>query len=125
MQILNLGLDVNPIVKKNFILNLFDGAVFSFGMSFVSVVTILPIYLKQLGASNIAIGILPVVWALGFNLPQIIIANYTGNQPYKKKIIMITSLFQRIPWLLLSLLSMFCINKESSTSIILFFLCFG
>lgn len=125
MQIFNLGLDVNPIVKKNFILNLFDGAVFSFGMSFVSVVTILPIYLKQLGASNIAIGILPVVWALGFNLPQIIIANYTGNQPYKKKIIMITSLFQRIPWLLLSLLSMFCINKESSTSIILFFLCFG
>lgn len=125
MQVFNFGADDNPIVKRNFILNLLDGAVFSFGMSFVSAVTILPVYLKQIGGSNIAIGLIPVVWTLGFNIPQIVIANYTGNQPYKKKIMMITAVFQRLPWLLLAILSVFSFSASSSIGITLFFLSLG
>lgn len=125
MQVFNLGLDDNLVVKKNFFLNLFDGAVFSFGMSFVSVVTILPIYLKQIGGSNISIGLIPVVWTLGFNLPQIIIANYTGNQPYKKNVMMITAIFQRLPWLLLAIVSLFSFSESNYLGILLFFLTFG
>ena len=89
-----------PLVQRNFLINLFDGAIFTFGMSFVSMVTVLPVYVKQIGGSNIEIGLLPIIWALGFNIPQIMIANYTSKQPFKKKIIIFTAILQRLPWLI-------------------------
>ena len=73
-------------VKLNFIANLFDGALFAFGMSFVSLVTVMPVLVKKLGGSNIAIGLIPVVWILGLNFPQVLIANHTDKFPYKKNL---------------------------------------
>lgn len=126
MLFFNSNSEYNSVTQKNFILNLFDGALFLFGMTFVSMVTILPVYLKQIGGSNIAIGLIPVVWALGFNFPQIIIANFTGNQPYKKKIVLVTALFQRLPWLLLAFISL--LNTYSvglNYGVALFFITLG
>jgi len=123
---INIGSGLNPVAQRNFLLNIFDGAIFTFGMSFVSIVTILPVYVKQIGGSNIEIGLLPVIWALGFNLPQIMIANYTSNQPFKKNIILFTALFQRLAWLILAFLSIlinYFVNQ--SLGLVLFFICFA
>ena len=94
-------------VKVNFFANLIDGALFGFGMSFVSLVTVMPVLVKELGGSNVAIGLIPVVWIFGLNFPQVLIANYTGRFPFKKKFVLITALIQRFPWLLLSLACFF------------------
>jgi len=96
-------------VKVNFFANLFDGALFAFGMSFVSLVAVMPVLVKKLGGSNMAIGLIPVVWILGLNFPQVLIANFTGKFPFKKKLVLVTAMIQRFPWLFLSLACLFCV----------------
>lgn len=101
-------------VKRNFILNVFDGAIFAFAMNFVALNTIIPVYVKKIGGTNLAVGLIPVIWAIGFHLPQILTANYVRKRSNKKKIMMVTALAQRLPWLLLTLLSYFVINKVNT-----------
>ncbi|NIW78399.1 MAG: MFS transporter, partial [Calditrichae bacterium] len=94
-----------PFVKRNFLANLFDGAIFSFAMSFVSLGAVLPVFVKRIGGSNLAIGLIPVIWTIGFNVPQIFIANYTNKRLFKKKLQLKMALVQRFPWLLLAVIS--------------------
>ncbi|MEG8989739.1 MFS transporter [Ignavibacteria bacterium 4148-Me] len=111
--------------KHNFILNVLDGAIFAFAMSIVSQNTVLPIFVKSLGGDSIAIALIPVVWTVGFNLPQILIANYTSKFMYKKKLLLITGFFQRIFWLFLGIFAFFSLNIErSEIKVCLFFVIF-
>ena len=112
-------------VKRNFILNVWDGAIFAFAMNFVALNTVIPVYVKKIGGTNLAIGLIPVIWAIGFHFPQIFTANYIRKRTEKKKIMMITALAQRLPWLLLGLLSFFVVDKVSSSySVLIFFIGF-
>ena len=43
----------------------FGGAIFSLAMSFVSLQTVLPVFVKKIGGSNVAVGLIPVLWASG------------------------------------------------------------
>ncbi len=101
-------------VKVNFFANLFDGALYVMGMAFVSLVTVIPVLIKKLGGSNLAIGMIPVIWMFGLNFPQILIANYTGKLPFKKKFVLVTALIQRFPWLLLAFLTYFFVTQVPS-----------
>lgn len=100
----------NTDVKRNFFLNVFDGAVFSFAMSFVSLQTVFPVLIKKISGSDFAIGLVPVIWAAGFNFPQIFIANYVRKIGFKKPLMLKTALGQRLPWLFISLLVFFFIE---------------
>lgn len=102
-----------------------DGALFAFAMSFVSLQTVLPVFVKKMGGSNVAVGLIPVLWTIGFNFPQILIVNYAQRAPLKKKLMLKTALAQRIPWLLLAIASYFLVTEEGSDiSQILFFVLF-
>jgi len=99
-----------------------DGALFSFAMTFVSLTTVLPLFVKKIGGSNIAIGLIPIVWTVGFNFPQISIANYALRFPYKKSLMIRTALVQRIPWLFIAICCFFCVGRLSvKMNLILFF----
>lgn len=112
-------------IKRNYVLNVFDGAFYTFAMSFVSIGTIIPVLVKKIGGSNLAVGLIPVFWTLSFNFPQIFIANYVRINPYKKPLLLKTSLGQRIPWLLLGFICLLLINKvNSEITLIFFFACF-
>ncbi len=89
-------------VRWNFFANLMDGALFSLAMSFVSQQTVLPVFVRKIGGGNISVGLIPVLWLLGFNFPQILIAGYVQRQPWKKPLLLKTAMWQRIPWLLLA-----------------------
>ena len=91
-----------PHVRWNFTLNVLDGAFFSFGLSFASAATVLPVFVQRLGGSDVAVGLIPVVWALGLNLPQLLIANHAQQVRSKKGLLLATALVQRLPWLLLA-----------------------
>ena len=54
------------------------------GYAFVSYLVILPAFLKQLGASPFAIGVLPAVFMLCMTGPQILVARLTRHLPIKK-----------------------------------------
>lgn len=98
-------------VKRNFYLNVFDGAVFSFAMSFVSLQTVIPVLVKKVSGSDFAIGLIPVIWAAGFNFPQIFIANYVRKIEFKKPLMLKTALGQRLPWLFIALLVLFFLEE--------------
>lgn len=109
-------------VKRNFILNVWDGAIFVFAMNFVAVNTVIPIYVKKIGGTNLAVGLIPVIWIIGFHLPQIFTANYVRKQSDKKKVVMVTALIQRIPWLFLALLSFYVIHEvNAELGLVVFF----
>ena len=92
-------------MRRNFTLNVVDGAVFTFGLGFASRSTVLPVFVKHIGGDSISISLIPVLWILGFNLPQITIANYTTSVSPKKPLLLKTGLAQRLPWLLMAVVS--------------------
>ncbi len=109
-------------VKRNFILNVFDGAIFAFAMNFVALNTVIPVYVKKIGGTNLAVGLIPVIWTIGFHLPQIFTANYVRKQQSKKKVVMFTAFIQRLPWMILALLGYFVISEVSAElGLIIFF----
>jgi MFS family permease len=109
-------------VKHNFFLNVFDGSIYSFAMSFVSLQTVLPVFVKKLSGSDIAVGMIPVIWSVGFNFPQIFVSNYVRKLGYKKPWMLKTALIQRIPWLILSLLTYFFIEQFNSNAALIIIL---
>lgn len=86
----------------NFIANVMDGGLFSLAMSLVSQQTILPLFVQRIGGGNVAVGLIPVLWILGFNFPQILAAPYAQRHLRKKPMLLKTAMLQRIPWLLLA-----------------------
>lgn len=108
------ALEAQPsVVRRNFVLNVVDGAVFTFGLGFASRSTVLPVFVKNIGGDSIAISLIPVLWILGFNLPQIVIANYTGRISPKKPLLLKTGLAQRLPWLLMAIVTFTLIDRLS------------
>ena len=91
-----------PDVRWNFALNVLDGALFSFGLGFASVATVLPVFVQRLGGGALAIGLIPVVWAVGMSLPQVLVANRVQQVAHRKGLLLGTALVQRLPWLLLA-----------------------
>jgi len=105
----------NDVRQQNLVANVMDGAMFAFGMSFVSLQTVLPVFVKRIGGSSFAVGLIPVLWTAGFNFPQILVANYVQHFPYKKKLFLKTALVQRVPWFLLALVAFFIIDQVGSS----------
>ena len=116
----------SSIVRRNFAANLGDGAFFAFGMSFVSITTVLPLMIRKLGGGNIAVGLVPVVWTLGFNLPQILMAGKVRRISRKKPLLLKTAFFQRIMWLILGGIVFFLFGRVNpKTSLVFFFIGFA
>ena len=102
-----------------------DGAIFSFGISFASRSTVLPVYVKSIGGDSVAISLIPVLWILGFNLPQIAVANIARQVSPKKPLFLKTALVQRIPWLLLAIATFGMVGRVDATvALLLFFVLF-
>jgi MFS family permease len=120
-----IGYENDKDVRRNFFLNTFDGALFSFGMSFISLSTVMPVFVKKLTGNNFFVGLIPVLWTIGFNFPQILMANYVRRLPYKKPLLLITAFGQRLPFLLLALFTWWFVdNAILWVQIVTFFMLF-
>jgi MFS family permease len=105
----------SKFIRLNFSLNLIDGALFVFALSLVSMITVFPVLIKKVGGSNLAVGLIPVIWIVGFNFPQVFIANHTIRQPFKKSLMLKTAFIQRIPWLTLAIIVYFLLAEVGKT----------
>jgi MFS family permease len=105
----------NATLKHNFTANVMDGGLYAFAMSMISIQTVLPVFVKSVGGSNVAVGLIPVIWMAGLNFPQIFIAGYVNRFAYKKSLMLKTGLIQRLPWLLLAILTYFVIAEVPQT----------
>jgi MFS family permease len=113
-------------LRHNFFVNVMDGGLFAFAMSIVSVQTVLPVFVKSSGGSNIAVGLIPVVWMAGMNFPQIFIAGFVQRFAFKKPLMLKTGLLQRLPWFFLAVLTYYVVaDVPPAIGLILFFTVFG
>jgi MFS family permease len=114
------------IVRQNFAANVMDGALFAMAMSLVSMQTVLPVYVKRIGGSNVHVALIPVLWTFGFNFPQIFIANFVHQYRRRKELFLKTSLIQRLPWFALGAMAYFVIpHVDASLGLLVFFVLFG
>jgi len=111
--------------RVNLIANVLDGSFYAFGMSFVSLQTIIPVFVQTMGGTNVAVGLVPVLWTFGFNFPQILIVRHVQKLPWKKSLFMKTSFIQRVPWLLMSMVCFFLLEHVGTgIRLVLFFFFF-
>jgi MFS family permease len=90
--------------RANFTALTLDGVFFFFGMTFISVDAVLPLFLNRLGASNIAIAALPVAVVVGVNLPSIFAAGHLERLERKLPYVITGGVAQRVPWMVAGLL---------------------
>lgn len=70
--------------RRNFVLNVAEGALFVAGSSLISSQTVFPALIVKLGGGNILIGAFGVISWVGLFLPQIFAARHTQTIPWKK-----------------------------------------
>ena len=69
---------------RNFTVNVLDGTFFMLGMSFSSVVTVMPLFVSQLSSSPLLISLIPAIQNVGWFLPALFTAHYVEKLPRKK-----------------------------------------
>lgn len=91
-------------------------------MSFVSSVTILPTFVRSFTDSDLAVGLISSIWALGFSVPQVLVANRVEGLSRVKPYLLKLGTGERIPWLVLALLIFFAGSAKPSWLLPSFFL---
>ncbi|HHV80545.1 MAG: MFS transporter [Dictyoglomi bacterium] len=105
--------------KRNFIVNSLDMAFFSFGSAFYSISTIFPVLIKNLGGSNIHIGLLPAIANLGWSIPSIIGAKMVAGSSKKLPFILRWTIGERLPYLIIAFLLIFLVPSNPSLAMYL------
>lgn len=91
------------ILRHNFIMHFWDGVIFMFAMSFVAVQTVFPILITELGGTAIAVGMIPVLWNLGLNVPQILLIRRREEHTNIKPVFLKYALLHRMLFLVMGL----------------------
>jgi len=117
--------EVKKHYRWNLTANLGDWTLFSMGMGFVSVNTILPAFIRNFTSSNFLIGLIPCLNTLGWLLPQILVANFVQKLRRKKNLVIFSGLGERIPWLFLFLTAALFSPSSSLLFLISFFILYG
>ncbi len=90
--------EVEKNYRWNFAVNMMDGAAFWFGLSFISPITILPLFISKLTYSPLPLAIVSAVALGGWYLPQLFSAPYVEMLSHKKAIIVnLGFFFERLP----------------------------
>jgi MFS family permease len=100
-----------------------DYALFVVGLTFASQSTILPAFAEHLGASNVVIGAIPALMTLGWFLPSLFAAPYTATLARKLPFVLRWTVWERVPFLVLSLVAFFLAGGWPGLSLVLFLLC--
>jgi MFS family permease len=111
-------------LRHNFTVNVLDGTLWIFGITFVSSSTILPVYLSHLTANAIIIGMLPALELLGWAFPQIFTAPLFEGRSRMKPFVLTSGLIQRIPYLLIAILIWWAgsLPAEANDTVLFWFL---
>lgn len=113
-------------LKRNFIVNAADGAFYWFGLSFISVSIILPLYVSHFTSNPLLIGLIPFINTAGFLLPQLFTSNMVSRAPVKKFFPVNVGLFtERLPVLLLAPSAYFLATSRPILAMVTFFLLYS
>jgi len=106
--------------RRNFLVNAVDGMTWYFGISFVSVNAILPVYASRLTDSPLVIGLIPAMLDAGWFLPQLFMAPYVERLRRKMPVVGWLALLERIPFLGLALAALWLPGLPHRTAVLVF-----
>jgi len=94
--------------RWNFCVNCVDIALITLGLSLVSRETVIPVLVSRLTGSQVAVGVVPMIYTGCYLLPQVFVANYFERLSLKKPFLMVvSSLGERLPYLLIGVIVFF------------------
>ena len=89
--------------RRNFWMNVGDGAMFAFGVSMVSRYTVLPLFVSRINPDPLLLGVIPALFSLGWLLPQLFTAPLVASLPRRLPFILRVTIGERLPFLLFGL----------------------
>ncbi len=92
-----------PHWQRNFAANFVDVMFFSLGLAFVSMSTIMPVFIRQLGGSPLVVGLIPALVQTGQVLPPLFAAPYIAPLECKLPFLLKMTLGERLPWPVLAI----------------------
>jgi len=99
-------------LRFNFGVCFVDVVGFNVGITFIAILTILPLFVRQLTDSNLLIGLIKAIASMGLFLPQIIAAKYVKRLKLKKPYIMTMAIIGRIAILCLAPATLWLAKSE-------------
>jgi MFS family permease len=117
----NLELSVRKHLRFNLTVNLLDGGFFGLGWGFGSIGTILPLFVSHMTTSALLIGLIPAIHAVGWQLPQLFMANSVSRLRRYKPMVMLLTVHERIPYLGLALVALFLGTLGNKLALVLTF----
>ncbi|MFN8472108.1 MAG: MFS transporter [Anaerolineae bacterium] len=109
-------------LRRNFTVNVLDGTFFMLGMSFSSVVTVMPLFVSQLSDSPFLISLIPAIQNVGWFLPALFTAQYVEQLPRKKPFVLLMTLNERIPFVGMAITALAVPVLGPTLALVLFFL---
>ena len=86
-------------LRRNFFLGVFNGAMFSFAESLLSVDTVLTWFVQQLGGSNFLIGLVGPMRDAGWFLPQLFVSKWQERHSLKMPLYRKVTVVRTLAWL--------------------------
>ena len=81
-----------------------------------------PAYIKKFTGNEYIINMVPALSIFTNTAPQIFIARYVECLTHRKRLMLITAVMQRIPWLILSFIVLLNFNGNQVLPLLVFFL---
>ena len=108
----------SSVLRRNILMHTIDGSLFLFAISFISVSTVLPVFIQRIGGNAIAIGSVSVLWNLGLNLPQLLFIRFFHKEEKIKPAVLKTGLMYRFQFLVIAVVCfLFLGNLDVSVSV--------
>jgi MFS family permease len=107
--------------RRNFIANASDVSLWTFGFSFLSAATILPVYFAHLSSSTLLLGLIPALLDLGWFLPQLFTAQHVEKLARKKPLVVALGVVERAPFLLMAIGAIWFARLPAAVAVLLFF----
>ena len=113
---------VREPLKFNITVNLLDGAFYGLGWGFGSVGTIVTLFVSRMTHSAVFIGLIPAIHAVGWQLPQLFMANSVARLRRYKPMVMWMTIHERLPFLGLALVALFMTALGNKAALTLTFI---
>jgi len=122
MPLTQVEQEVRKHLRYNVAVNLLDGAAFGFGWGFGSIGTIVPLFVSRLTSSALLIGLIPAVHVVGWQLPQLFMAGPVSRLRRYKRLALLMTIHERVPFLGLALVAFFLPRLGATAALVLTFL---
>ena len=109
-------------LKFNYALNITEASFWGLGAGLASTAAVLPLFLSKYTDSAILFGLIPAIQTIGFQLPQLFMANRVASQKRIVPFVMRLTIHERVPFLGLAIIALFAESMPPAIVITLIFL---